>query len=246
MVLVAQLHPDVDARLAGGDRFGAARQRRERRSDQIAHGRRLDAPGGGDDEISRRVRAGEVVAKRRGVQRSDRLGGAENRASERMIRPEVGREHLVHEVVRRVLDHLDLFEDNVLLAADLLVGEGRIQQQVAQQIDGPREMLVKHLDVVAGVLLRGERIELPADRVDLLCDGLRGARGGPLEQHVLHEVRDAGAAGALVPGAPGQPGPKADRAHAGHRLREQTKATIEIVPLDHVGGRLRRAVEEAM
>ena len=37
-----------------------------------------------------------------------------------MILPEALREQLVDEVVRRVLDHLDLFEDDLLLALDVV------------------------------------------------------------------------------------------------------------------------------
>ena len=36
-----------------------------------------------------------------------------------MIRPEALREELVHEIVWRVLDHLDLFEDDLLLLLDI-------------------------------------------------------------------------------------------------------------------------------
>ena len=46
-------------------------------------------------------------------------------------------------------------------------------------------------DVVAGVLLAGEGVELAADRVDLAGDVARGrAPLGALEEHVLGEVRD--------------------------------------------------------
>ena len=84
--------------------------------------------------------------------------------------PEVLREQLVDEIVGRVLDHLDLFEDDLLLALDLLVGERGLHHDVGEQIDRERQVLVEHLDVVAGVLLRGERVELPADRIDRLRD----------------------------------------------------------------------------
>jgi hypothetical protein len=44
--------------------------------------------------------------------------------------------------------------------------------------------LVEHLDVIAGVFLRGERVELTADRID----GLRNASAGPVPRHVLDEM----------------------------------------------------------
>ena len=78
-----------------------------------------------------------------------------------MAFPEVLREDLVDEIVGRVLDHLDLFEDHLLLALDLVGGKRRTQHDVREQVDGERQVLVEHLDVVAGVFLGGERSSWP-------------------------------------------------------------------------------------
>ena len=176
--------------------------------------------GSRNDQVARRVRPAKY----------SRSAGASRPPTDSAV-PRIGRpsgwsgqklavKTSCNQVVRGVLDHLDLLEDNALLATDFLLREGRIQQEVAQQIDGPREMLVEHLHVIAGVLLRGERVELSAYGVDLLRDGLGRARRGPLEEHVLHEVRDACPVRALVPGTPGQPRAEADGTHRGHRLRK--------------------------
>ena len=45
-----------------------------------------------------------------------------------------------------------------------------LMHDVREQIDGERQMLVEHLDVVARVLLRRERVELAADGIDRLRD----------------------------------------------------------------------------
>jgi hypothetical protein len=47
-----------------------------------------------------------------------------------MIRPEVLGEQLVDEVVRRVLDHFDLFEDDLLFPLDVLGAERRVHHDV--------------------------------------------------------------------------------------------------------------------
>ena len=59
------------------------------------------------------------------------------------------REQLVDQIVGRVLDHLDLFEDDLLLPLDVVRVERRVQHDVREQIDRERQVLVEHLDVVA-------------------------------------------------------------------------------------------------
>ena len=174
----------------------------------------------------------EVVAQQIRVERLDRFLGPENRPAERMVLPESLREQLVDEVVRRVLDHLDLFEDDLLLALDVVGAERRVADDVGEDVDGERQMLVEHLDVVARVFLRGERVELPADRVDRLRDVLGRSGAGALEEHVLDEVRDAAALGRFVARAARQPDADADRADLRHPLGEKAEAVIENVSDD--------------
>ena len=149
-----------------------------------------------------------------------------------MVFPESLREQLVHEVVGRVLDHLDFFDDDLLLALDVVGAERRIADDVRQDVDGERQVLVEHLDVIAGVFLRGERVELAADGVDRLGDVFGGARAGALEQHVLDEMRDAAALGRFVARSAGQPDADADRTDLRHPLGENAKAVIENVSDD--------------
>ena len=109
-----------------------------------------------------------------------------------MVAPEAFREDLVDEIVRRVLDHLDLFEDDLLLVLDVVFREQRIADQVGQDVDRQRQVLVEHLQVIAGVFLGGEGVDLAADRIHLLRDFFGTPARRALEEHVLDEVRDAG------------------------------------------------------
>ena len=111
-----------------------------------------------------------------------------------MVGPEILGEQLVDEVVGRVLDHLDLFEDDLLFALDVVGTEPRVHDDVRQDVDGKRQVLVEDLDVVAGVFLGGEGVHLAADRIDRLGDVLGRPRRRALEEHVLHKVRDAASA----------------------------------------------------
>ena len=87
-----------------------------------------------------------------------------------------------------------------------------------------RQVLVEHLDVVAGVFLRREGVEVAADRVDLLGDVLGRAVLGALEEHVLDEVGDAAAGVALVAGSAGQPDADRHAPHVRHRLGDEAEA----------------------
>ena len=108
-----------------------------------------------------------------------------------MTLPEALGEQLMNQVVGRVLDHLDFFEDHFLFTTDVDLAERRVHDDVGQHLDRQRQMLVEHLEVVAGVLLGREGVHLPPDGVDGLSDVFSRARVRPLEKHVLDEVRDA-------------------------------------------------------
>ena len=149
-----------------------------------------------------------------------------------MVLPEALREELVDEVVRRVLDHLDLFEDDLLLALDVVGAERRVADDVGEDVDGQRQVLVEHLDVVARVFLGRERVELAADGIDRLSNVLGGAAARSLEEHVLDEVRDAATLGRFVTRPARQPDADADRTDLRHRLGEDAKPVIENVSSD--------------
>ena len=73
-----------------------------------------------DDQVRCGIGATEVTTQPLRVQRFDGLLGAENRPAQRMVSPETLGEQFVDQVVGRVLDHLDLFEDHLLLALDVI------------------------------------------------------------------------------------------------------------------------------
>ena len=86
-----------------------------------------------------------------------------------------------------------------------------------------RQVLVQHLEVIAGVFLGGEGVHLAANRVDRLRDVLGTAGRRALEEHVLDEVGDAALLLRLVPRAASQPHADADRAHVRHPLGKETE-----------------------
>ncbi len=119
------------------------------------------------------------------------LLGAEDRPPQRMLGPEGGDEDLVNEVVRRVFDHTDLFEDDASLHLQVVVREARCHDDLGEEVEGEGELLVEHVGVERGVLLAGEGIDVAAEHVDDFGDvGGRPIRRS-LEDEVLEEVRRA-------------------------------------------------------
>ena len=111
--------------------------------------------------------------------------------------------------------------------------ERRVADDVGEDVDRQRQVLVEDLDVVAGVFLGGERVELAADRVDLPARCLpRDRLAGALEQHVLDEMRDAAALSRFVPRPARQPDADADRADLRHPLGENAEPVVENVSDD--------------
>ena len=160
-------------------------------------------------------------------------GQAENRTAQRMPVPEALREELVHQVVGRVLDHLDLFEDHLLLALHVFRLESGMKHEIRQHVERRRQVLVEDLDVVAGVFLGSERVEVSAERVDLLGDVFRRTRGRALEEHVLDEVRDAAMLDRFVPRSSREPHAHTHRPHVVHRLGDKTDPVREDLSDDH-------------
>ena len=97
----------------------AARGAVERLHDQLAHPLVLDVADRRDDQVRRRGRPVEVPAQPPAVNASTSPSCRGSGRPSGWSSQKLG-EQLVDEVVGRVLDHLDLFEDDLLLALDVL------------------------------------------------------------------------------------------------------------------------------
>ena len=151
---------------------------------------------------------------------------ADHRPSQR-VRAEHGlREQVVDELLRRVLVHGDLLEDDVALLVEL--AEAGREDHVRHHLDRGVDVPVRDARVDDGVLPRGGGVQLRPHRVEGLGDLLRVVRARPLEQEVLDEVGDAGAVVPLVAGARADPEADRDGADARHPLGDDALARIEL------------------
>ena len=79
------------------------------------------------------------------IESGDGFSGAFDRSSERMIREVSGVEEFAQQFVGRVLDHLHLFEDDLLLAFQVFLVEPRVSKQVRKQIKCLGQTSVRNL-----------------------------------------------------------------------------------------------------
>ena len=108
-----------------------------------------------------------------------------------MVLPEILGKDFMHQIIRIVLIHLDLFQNHALFAGNVLGIESWIEDQVAQNVDGNRQMLIQDFNVEADGFFAGEGVHVAADGIHLAGNVTRRACLGPFKDHVLGEVRNA-------------------------------------------------------
>ena len=123
-----------------------------------------------------------------------------------------------------------------MLADDVLGGEGGVEDEVGEEVEGGGNVFVEDFDGEADGLFAGEGVEVAADGVDLAGELLGVAGGGSFEYHVLNEVGDAVEGGGFVAGAGGDPGAHGDAADVRHGLGENEEAVGEGGAADVAGG----------
>jgi hypothetical protein len=152
----------------------------------------------------------------------DHVGGADHGPSECMP-PEHGLgEEVVHELLRRVLVHRDLLEDDVTLGIE--VGERGREDHVGHHVQCRLDVSVGHARIHHRVLARRGRVQLAAEPVEDLGDLLRGVGTRALEEQVLDEVGDTRLGVGLVAGARADPEAERHRADAGDALGDDALA----------------------
>ena len=175
-----------------------------------------------------------VAGERAAADRGDDLGGADHRPPERVVGEDGLREEVVHELLRGVLVHRDLLEHHLPLLVDLR--ERGCEDHVGHHLERRLEVVVGDACVDDGVLPGGRGVQLGAHGVEGLRDLLRVEPPRALEQHVLDEVRDAGAVGTLVAGADVDPEAERDGAHARHALGDDPLTGVELAQDDLLHG----------
>ena len=188
----------------------------------------VEPAGDADDRARRLVPAVDVVEERLARCGADGLLAADDVPADRLVAVHQRVVHAADVVARRVEVHVHLLDDHALLALDLFGLELRVAQHVGEDVERDALVLGRAPDVVARVLLAGERVELAADAVDRHADVARGRPPvGSLEEHVLGEVRDAVRLLGLVAGARGEEDEDGRGGDLRQRGGQQAQAVVE-------------------
>ena len=74
---------------------------------------------------------------------------------------------LLDKIFRIILHHADFFQHDLFFLFDVLWSELGAMQEIGEQVEGLRQVLVEDFHIERGGLARGKRIHLAAQRIDL-------------------------------------------------------------------------------
>src|SRR5688572_28439751 len=100
-----------------------------------------------------------------------------------MVTPHRGVVQLEDEIVRRVLHHADLFEDDIALEGEISRPNRRLEDEIPDYIRGDLEMLVEHSRLIDGVFAGRVGVEGAAQTLERERDLPGAAAARPLEDH---------------------------------------------------------------
>ncbi len=191
-----------------------------------------DVAGGGDHQMIRREPISEAHTERVAMEPANCFRCAENRPAERMLRPEATGENFVEEILGVVQVHLDLFEDHLALFPNVVGIEFRAKNEIGNDVEGDRQVLIEDLGIEADLLFGGEGIEHAPDGVHFTGNVFGRASLRALEDHVFHEVGKAVLFGDFAAGTVADPNAYGDGTDVRHQLGDDHQAIGQNVLLD--------------
>lgn len=142
-------------------------------------------------------------------------------------------EPLRRHVLGRVLVHVYLLLYYALFVLHVRLVEAGVEEHGAERVRREGQVRVQHAGIKAGVVPRRIGVHLPADGVHPLRKLRGGVLRGPLEEHVLYEVRTARLGVFLVSRARADPDAQGGRAHSVHMLADYPCPVGQRDPLVH-------------
>jgi hypothetical protein len=162
----------------------------------------LDIAGNHQDGVIRRVEASVKRQRILAIERLDFVLPADNGNAVRMVGVERGHHLLLQDAAGIVVDAgAALFEDDLALGVDVLLGEAKIGHAVGFHRHHLGQAILGHALEIGGHVVIGEGVVLAAVLGDDLGEHAGGHEIGALEHQMFEEVRNAGRSGRLVGGA---------------------------------------------
>ncbi len=127
------------------------------------------------------------------------------------------------DVVGRVQSLPDFLQDHMTFNLDLLLVEGRVQHDVADNIQRKFHVVLQHAGVIGRHLARGIGVDIAAHILDFLGNLQRRAAFRAFERHMLQKMRDAVLFGPLMPPARHDPDARAGRFQPGHMFGDNAE-----------------------
>ena len=157
----------------------------------------LDVPGRSDDHVAACIHLPVVCREDALRDGRDHVRGADHGPAERVASEDGLGEEVVNELLRRVLVHRDLLQDDLSLGVE--IREARCEDHVGHHVEGGLHVRIGDARIDHGVLARGCGVQLAAQPVEDLGYLLRRVAAGALEQEVFEEVRGARLGVGLIP-----------------------------------------------
>ena len=139
-----------------------------------------------------------------------------------MVRKDCSGEVLEGDIVGIVLIHVDLFDHHMALGVDLVGAKGGTLDDLGENVEPRRQLLVQDPCPKAGGFLGCESVGLRTYRIEGFRDVTSGELLGSLEKEMLEEMGDTRLVVALVTGSGVDPAAKGHGSEGGHRLRNHS------------------------
>ncbi|CDN45103.1 hypothetical protein BN871_GL_00050 [Paenibacillus sp. P22] len=194
----------------------------------------LDVARDADDRVLQRILFLHIPAQVGRPHGSQPLFGTQDGISERMVPVGSPGSLVMDLVVRRVLVHGDLFEDDVLFLRQFFLVEPGVEEHVRESIDRKRQMLVEHLGEIACIFLCRERIHIAPDAVEQVGDILGAACIRAFEEHMLDKMGDTVVGRRFAAGSRLDPNAERYGTAGGNRFRDNAQTVAESIYIHRI------------
>ena len=123
----------------------------------------LDSARCGDKHLPGTIMAAHESAKIVAGKSTDTVNRAENRPAKSVAAVRGFGEHVKDDIIRRVLRLTDLLNDHTTLALDLLVGHGRLGENVRQNVDSHIKIFGEQPQIIGRFLTACMCVHIAAD-----------------------------------------------------------------------------------